>query len=94
MLPYFYDPPYNMAARPVPKAAHGCPHKQLGAAGDIETKRAAKAGYAPAMYHMHTSYAAKAAQIAAERPRRHGTPRTQRHGRDNTERSQTTKSPI
>ena len=70
MLPYFYDPPYNMAARPVPKAAHGCPHKQLGAAGDIETKRAAKAGYAPAMYHMHMSYAARAAQIAAEYPLR------------------------
>lgn len=61
------------AARPDPEAAPGGPHElhaPLGAPGEIETKRAAKAGHAPAMYCMHTSYAAKAAQIAAERPLR------------------------
>ena len=65
--------PAPEAARPAPEAARDYPHgpyAQLGAAGDIEIKRAAKAGHAPAMYHMHTSYATKAAQISAERPLR------------------------
>ena len=58
--------PHGLYAAPPPHGLYAAP----GPPGEIEIKRAAKAGHAPAMYHMHTSYATKAAQISAERPLR------------------------
>ena len=63
---YAAPPPHGLYAGGGPHGLYAAP----GPPGEIEIKRAAKAGHAPAMYHMHTSYATKAAQISAERPLR------------------------